>query len=235
MKKTIPISNDEIIPEIEDISGELGVRKNSTPTSKFTSLFERGVEMLTEFARPVGLFREVDRDEFRVIHEGEGRNAVSTPLDGISSKADRLALFAVTLGGELSEKIEALFEGRDFAQGVVLDALGSESVELSADRLERDYINTILEKRPSNTDWSILRFCPGYCGWHISGQKKIFECLNPGEIGISLNDSFLMTPLKSITGVMVVGERDIFAFQGKYEVCRSCESNYCKRSLMSIG
>ena len=51
------------------------------------------------------------------------------------------------------------------------------------------------------------RFSPGYCGWHVSEQKKLFPLFPSAEpCGIRLTDSSLMLPIKSVSGVIGLGD-----------------------------
>jgi len=79
-----------------------------------------------------------------------------------------------------------------------------------------------------------MRFSPGYCGWNVKGQKQLFEYLHPEEVGITLGESFLMTPLKSISGVLVAGQPDIFEFEDSYPFCKNCSSRTCRERIVSI-
>ena len=81
----------------------------------------------------------------------------------------------------------------------------------------------------------ILRFSPGYCGWHVSAQKKLFEYLKPEEIGIGLNESCLMQPLKSISGVIFTGRMEIFEFDDNYPFCSDCTDHACRDRARTIG
>jgi cobalamin-dependent methionine synthase I len=85
----------------------------------------------------------------------------------------------------------------------MLDAVASTAAEMAADAVERNYLKRLRVENQEANSTAVLRYSPGYCGWHVSGQKKLFEFLQPAEIGITLLESFLMTPLKSISGVLL--------------------------------
>ncbi|MCK4404551.1 MAG: hypothetical protein KAW02_05615, partial [candidate division Zixibacteria bacterium] len=61
-----------------------------------------------------------------------------------------------------------------------------------------------------------------------------FEFLHPEEIGITLLDSFLMKPLKSMSGVIVVGDREIHNFEDSYPFCRECRSHSCRDRIRAL-
>jgi cobalamin-dependent methionine synthase I len=171
------------------------------------------------------MFAEVDRDAFGAIYVGEGRNAAETPLAGIFPRADRLALFAVTLGHDVGRMIGELFAAREFAVGSVLDAAASTATERAGDAVERRFMERCGALRRGAAS---LRYSPGYCGWDMTGQRTLFAALRPGEIGIALRESCLMEPLKSMSGVIVAGPAAIHEFDDAYEFCADCRTRGCR-------
>ncbi len=81
---------------------------------------------------------------------------------------------------------------------------------------------------------AVLPYSPGYCGWDLSGQRQLFAQLQPDAIGISLNDSCLMQPMKSVSGVFVAGEGEIHEFVNEYDFCSLCTTMACRRRLKSL-
>ena len=81
----------------------------------------------------------------------------------------------------------------------------------------------------------VLPYSPGYCGWHVSGQRALFAYLDAGEIGVTLNASCLMNPLKSVSGVLAAGPPDIHRFAPTYACCAECRNRTClgRQSLLS--
>jgi hypothetical protein len=79
-----------------------------------------------------------------------------------------------------------------------------------------------------------LAYSPGYCGWHVSGQGRLFARLRPEEIGVTLNASFLMQPLKSISGVLVRGPGRIHRFAPDYPFCADCAGQPCRARIAAV-
>jgi cobalamin-dependent methionine synthase I len=71
-----------------------------------------------------------------------------------------------------------------------------------------------------------LRFSPGYCDWPISEQKKVFELVQADMIGVSLNESFLMNPRKSVSGLFGITEEPSQTVSG-YNPCVHCNKRDC--------
>ncbi|MCK7538940.1 MAG: hypothetical protein MZV63_52410 [Marinilabiliales bacterium] len=44
------------------------------------------------------------------------------------------------------------------------------------------------------------RFSPGYCGWDVAEQHKLFSFFKDNFCGITLTESALMNPVKSVSG-----------------------------------
>jgi len=176
-------------------------------------------------ANDIWTFRDYDMD---MIGIGPYLPSPRTPLAGIFPAADRLDLFAFTLGQAISHEIERLFAG-DFALGAVLDAVAS----LAADNAGR-VAEGWLESQPAAVAAGSRRaflYSPGYCGWHISGQETLFAALRPEAIGIRLNESFLMTPLKSISGVLVLAPAASHRIAATYPFCAQCQSPACRERI----
>jgi len=69
------------------------------------------------------------------------------------------------------------------------------------------------------------RYSPGYCGWPVSDQHILFSLFPEGFCGIELNGSALMTPLKSVSGVIGIGP----ALRREEYDCGICDMQDCVR------
>ncbi|HJN77751.1 MAG TPA: vitamin B12 dependent-methionine synthase activation domain-containing protein [Myxococcota bacterium] len=106
-----------------------------------------------------------------------------------------VALAVCTLGPALGARVDAHTQGGESARAMVLDAVGSAMVEDLADRANGRICRLALAagSKPA------LRRSPGYGSWAIEEQRLIFELLEPAEIGVTLSESCLMDPEKSIS------------------------------------
>ena len=211
----------------------LGLSSGSRPSARSAALLQRALGLFDSCSEPLGLNQAVTSEEFAAIFHGQGRNAPATPLAEVFPRADRLHLFAFTLGARISGEIQRLFAGDDFALGAVLDAVASVAAD-NAGRVAESWAEH--QAAAGQDDGAAPRtflYSPGYCGWHISGQEKLFARLRPARIGISLNASFLMNPLKSISGVLVTGPAAIHRFSGVYPFCDQCKSPTCRERGMA--
>jgi hypothetical protein len=234
MRRVFDFDVETTTPDRVSVLEAMELGPDKKPPKKVVKLVDDAFDAFGKLVRARGVFEAVTVDEFALIYPGEGSNAPKTPLAGIYPQAVQLALFAVTLGDKVSGRIETLFGGNDFALGYVLDTVASEAAEVAADRLEKEYERYLTGVGAWDASSAHLRYSPGYCGWHISGQKKLFDRLRPGEIGIDLNSSCLMQPLKSISGVMVSGPREIHLFNNNYPFCAACATLSCRKRLKPL-
>ena len=109
-------------------------------------------------------------------------------LDGCS----RVILFAATVGVGI-DRLITKYSRIAPSRALMLQAIGAERIEALCDAFVTGWETENRTKlRP--------RFSPGYGDLPLSVQKDIISLLEaPKQIGLSLNDSLLMSPTKSVT------------------------------------
>lgn len=116
--------------------------------------------------------------------------------------SEAFAFFAATAGIEFEEFQHTLQQEGDMVKIYIADSLGSVIAEKTADCMEVALAEYIQSKNWKHTN----RYSPGYCGWHVSEQQKLFPLFPvTSPCGIRLTDSSLMIPIKSVSGVIGVG------------------------------
>ena len=228
IREKIDISIEQISPDMSGVLAMQGIPLGTPPPERVKALYDSAVEIFWTLAAPVGIMEDISISEFEEVYRGNGMNESDTPLEHIFPRASHLALFAFTLGETVSREIERYFKGNGLALGYMLDAVASYCAEKASGVGENILADRLIPGGKSNESLRVLMYSPGYCGWHVSGQGKLFEYLKPEEIGVDLTDSFLMVPLKSISGVLVAGERDIHKFINNYPFCSLCRTKTCR-------
>ena len=108
---------------------------------------------------------------------------------------------AATLGMEVEQLLRRT-QARDMALAVILDAAASAAIENVCDNLCADLAETFAPR------YLTERFSPGYGDLPISQQAELFRLLDIARrIGISLSESGLMVPQKSVTALIGVSDR----------------------------
>ena len=120
-------------------------------------------------------------------------------LEGCES----IILFAATVGIEM-DRLIARYSAVSPTMALMYQALGAERIEALCDWFEKD----ISEELSRNGKKIHPRFSAGYGDLPLEVQRNIFSVLDcPKNLGISLNESLLMTPTKSVTAI--IGVEDI--------------------------
>ena len=118
-----------------------------------------------------------------------------------------------------------LYKSGDSVLAYLIDSIASETVEMAMDIIQDKLADQMKQKKMHITN----RFSPGYCGWKLSEQKELFSLLPEGFCGISLNPSFLMVPIKSVSGIIGIG-KDV---KNNVYPCKLCDMKDCiKRRIM---
>lgn len=235
MREILEIPEASAPPGVAAALASQGIPAGADVPARIERLAREALELYVDLAAPQGIRAGVSRSEFDSIYRGEGRNAKRTPLEAIAPRADRLALFAVTLGEPLSRKIQELFRSNEPALASMLDGIASERADAAAGSVAAGYLRAILDGGDGSPDTRVLAYSPGYCGWHVTGQRRLFERLRPEEIGITLNASCLMQPLKSVSGVLVAGGAGIHEFEDDFDFCSDCSTHECRERIASLA
>jgi hypothetical protein len=230
MRHIIRLNADEIIPTREEVLKSQGMTGRKVP-DRILALLDSAMELFRELAEPKGIFQQWPIDDFDNVFEGEGLNDPDGPVRIIVPKADAIALFVATLGDALFNKSSELFKQGGAALGYILDAVNSAAGEQLGKMMGKRFIQLLPEELRAKKVLVSQYYCPGHCGWHISGQEKLFEAVRPEEIGIDLKASHAMYPLKSISGVLIVGDMDIHRFKPKFSFCKDCKEHKCVERL----
>jgi cobalamin-dependent methionine synthase I len=116
--------------------------------------------------------------------------------------SEAFALFVCTSGLEFETYQQRLKEQGDMVRVFIADALGSVIAEKCADQMEKALQESIDKLGWMHTN----RFSPGYCGWHVSQQQLLFPLFQGHTCGVTLTDSSLMLPIKSVSGIIGLGK-----------------------------
>jgi len=224
----------DCLPAAEDILRAEGMPEPGAVPETTQALIDRARHLFLDTAQPIAVHADITTYEFGWVFAGEGRNAPDAPLAGIYPKAAHLGLFACTVGAELTETISRLFEQHDYALAYVLDAAASAGAERLADLAEQAWRAGLPATDPPEP-LALLRYSPGYCGWHVTGQRRLFEYLLPADAGITLRESCLMEPLKSVSGVCVLGPASIHVFKNGFGFCAECRNPSCRARIAGLG
>ena len=138
---------------------------------------------------------------------------------------DQIILLGATVGIGL-DRLIARYGRTAPAQALLLQAFGAERIAA----LCNAFSQKIKQETAAEGLHTTSRFSPGYGDLPLELQRDIFRTLNcSGRIGLTLNDSLIMSPSKSVTAIIGIGSRCRDAATG----CSGCTKTDCihRRSL----
>jgi hypothetical protein len=179
-----------------------------------------------DLATPCAIVEDITADAFQAVLRAGVGGAMRVPLDDVLDGATGLALFVATIGPGVPAAIAGWFAGGDPARGYMLDAVASAAADGLALAAAREWV----ERRFGGCapGWCALPYSPGYCGWNVRGQRALFDALAPVESGVQLNESCLMQPLKSVSGVIVHAPAAAHRMGQNYPCCDTCLTRDCE-------
>ena len=111
---------------------------------------------------------------------------------------EKVACIAVTVGENIELEVTKKFDAGEYVSSVLLDAAATAAVEQAADELEKAIAREVA-KQSLKMRW---RFSPGYGDWQLDNQKKFFYVTGAPEIGMTLTESLMLVPRKSVTAII---------------------------------
>ena len=144
---------------------------------------------------------DVANEQLLIDHESF---AIGKVISRQLRHSESFLFFVAKAGTEFEEWQHTPEIKNDLLKSYITDSLGSLIAEKTADVMELEVAKCIEEKGWKHTN----RYSPGYCGWHVSEQHKLFSLFpEPYPCGIHLTDSSLMIPIKSVSGVIGLGSQ----------------------------
>ena len=171
-----------------------------TPDEQITELIEQIIVHANTICFPRAGYRIypgkiIDKDFLEI-------NNVQIKIGRVIAKyfgpATHFATFVATAGVEFDSYLHRLRAEGDMLNEFLADAVGSEIAEATV----RYVSERIGEQAVEMGLFATHPYSPGYCSWHVREQHSLFSLLPDEPCGIKLNDSSLMFPIKSVSGVI---------------------------------
>lgn len=159
------------------------------------------LQKLWKLVQPVAFWREeaiTGNDGTTISLANDALAIESCYVSKGLAACQRASILALTIGAALPAfSAQAAAEGKLY-EASVADYLGSHAVELFADT----FCTFLQQQAIPKGFYATLRYSPGYGDWALSAQKDIFSFLHHCQNQITLNELYLMEPVKSITAMI---------------------------------
>lgn len=224
---SLPVPTDSVVLDPFDVSHDqtellrfLGYgtvkAKHRMPPNEVLRICETGRSLLTPKA---------SYTVYPAVNEGPrelklGGLTIHGKVASFLAGCERVVVFVVTAGGAISERARAASNSGNVLEAWALDTLGSYAAEATANALSR-----YLEQRLGVSGALSQRYSPGYCGMGMNEQSVLFQLVDAAKIGVSLSESLLMDPLKSVSGIVGIGRPGAFATVSS--PCELCQLKNC--------
>lgn len=221
--ETIRASTDQLrisIHEIGRYTGGSRYKLDARMKTLAANVLKKAVRLVDPvFTYAVHLVDSIDSQKGFRLKSG---SYVEVPLEEKDPQAISLAAVVCTLGPDLEKETHQLMANADTLTAMLLDAAGVAQLELLA-HAARKHIKMKAEKVGLFTG---CPFGPGYNNMPLDSQISLFEHVDAQSIGVRLNSSGVMIPLKSISFWLRLTQSRQAAEDGGYK-CQKCDMENC--------
>lgn len=205
------INNITLRIDYSTIFSALGYKRKST---ELPDLFRKEIKgWIDEALHAVKLDAVTARceisfpDDESVLLSPEGSNPegiqpeiiriASASLRRFLSSSSKALIMGITAGSAVTELIDK-YQRENMTKAVVLDAAAGEIVDAGF-----DYIVSLLNRELARESGRLLskRFSPGYGDLTLNAQGDFFRLLDMEKLGVTLTDSFILKPRKSVIAI----------------------------------
>lgn len=200
----VKINFSDLIIDKSEIELTMGYTENNIPTH-FVELINDVIVRAGPLCKIRAGYKIVNAKYNNVEKEGIYIDGIflSTKkiVTGKIKKAEKAAVFVCTIGPAMEGWSRELLKNGDGVLSYIVDTVASVITESATDVLH-DHISREMKIK----DLKITnRYSPGYCDWVVSEQNKLFSMLPEKFCGITLTESAIMIPMKSVSGIIGIG------------------------------
>ena len=161
----------------------------------------KAIETTMNKIHPRYIWKEFEVDKSTWTLSGTDFELKGENIKELLSSSNSVILLAATLGPEMDREITKA-EPRSLTDAIILDCCGSSAIESVCDEATK----TILKSLPNDV-YLTDRFSPGYGDFPLESQEGLIKILDTSRrIGLTLTESLIMVPRKSVTAVIGVSK-----------------------------
>lgn len=192
----------DCLPGMKEVLTELGYPDGREAETFIVQQLDTLMADVAEKAEPSFVYRRfpgrVDETQ-NVVWVNDACLRTGHIIASLMKGSSEFAVFAATAGEYVACRMNMAAQKHDVLEEYLLSAIGSCLVEKVGDCMEQFLQTDIRELKHTR------RFSPGYCGWELYDQKELFRLLGGTPCGIVLSKYCLMSPIKSISGLIGIG------------------------------
>ncbi len=224
MIKTLTIPYETLDVTSGDIEKFIGYMPGSS-LDGFNRLYDEVLAKAAEVCRITGgyrLFSDICITKNNITIEGTKLSTGGIIARQLKNSSG-IAIFVCTAGRGISDLSKKMAASDDGIMAYLFDVIGSLCAEKAADRLETLLVNDL-----GQPEYGISNRCsPGYCGWDVAEQHKLFALLPENFCGVTVSETSLMNPIKSVSGIIGYGKKTLKLDRP----CAECTQTACIHKL----
>lgn len=214
--QTIKVTFSELNLDLKENYLNLGYG-GAEPEKHIKVMVQSMIQDISEFCRPVvgfGMYEGYcNNDKFVIINNQYIK--VGQVITKYLQNCSQFAVFLVTAGLEFDEYCSRLKSEADILSEFIAYSIGTEIAEAAVRFVSEKIAAEATVKNLGYTQ----SYSPGYCSWHVREQKNLFKLMPEKPCGVILNESNLMYPEKSVSGIIGLGENIKYTAHS-CEICR---------------
>lgn len=203
MPTIINIEKEKLIPNHSETARYLGYSKINSPEEEIAALIENASKMAKDVITAKAIYECFDL-EIESSNQGDQLPIIKLKNTNVQIESKdlynnlynckKVYLLACTLGPQMDLLIRKT-QITDSVFAAILQATGAMYIEEVVDFVN----NQIKEMEIQNGNFTKPRFSPGFGDVALEVQKDFFSLLPCSKIGLTLMDTLIMAPEKSVT------------------------------------
>lgn len=117
----------------------------------------------------------------------------------------KITFLICSIGAACGQAVQDYIEAGELAKAATLDAVASEAVEACTDSINQQ-VNQHAAAEGART---MRRFSTGYGDWSVAEQARLAHTLQAERIGVTVNDSCLLLPEKTVSACIGWRKKDL--------------------------
>lgn len=185
----------EIESSESEVARYLGYANRTVPEEQIKNIIHECCEQMHGIITPKCVYEEFDLTlkDSNTISFG-GIEFQSTDLSRNLKNCSSVVLFAATIGAGVDRLIRRT-QAEDKARAAIMQSVGAMFIESFCD----SFNGMIKDKAQEKGQKTHPRYSPGFGDVPLSMQKTFFSLLQCSKIGLTLMDTLIMSPEKSVT------------------------------------
>ena len=213
-KEKVSLDRDELLRHLLGDRDEIDAHSSGLASALIKECFD--------LMEPVGCYVSkavIPNSSKKDITVREARFQTGGTIVRMLKGAKKIYFFLASAGSGPEHLSRKLIAEGNYLEGYIADLIGSALADAIA-----QYVHDQIRESCGRSGYRVTnRYSPGYCGWEVEEQHKLFELFPEGNCGIMLSASSLMSPIKSVSGIIGAGPRVSF----RDYTCELCSMKDC--------